>query len=103
MTKTTPTIIKVVVSSPVGVGEEGGTEVKPVVMMVGEERVAEGAVIVVEITGSPVGGEGDSGSPGIRVDDTIVAVILYVHKKIQRKYIDSVIILLTYTEANYRS
>ena len=73
MTKTTPTIIKVLVSSPVGVGEEGGTEVKPVVRMVEGEGVAEGAVIV-EIIASPVGEEGRDGeSPGVIITATIVA------------------------------
>ena len=72
MTRTTPTMMKVLVSSSVGVGEEGGTEVKPVVRMVGGEGVAEGAVI----GASPVGEEGGDGeSPGPRADDTIIAVI----------------------------
>ena len=80
MTITTPTIMKILVSSsPVVLGEVGGErgiEVKPVARMVGGEGVADSVVTIA----SPDGEErGDGGSPGIRTDDTIVAVIVHVH------------------------
>ena len=69
---TTPTIMKILVSSPVVLGEVGGegdVEAKPVVRMVREEGVTEGAVVVVETKNSPVGEKGDGGSPGVIVTD----------------------------------
>ena len=78
MTITTPTIMKVLVSSSDGVGGEGGVEVKPGVRLLGGVEVAEGAVIVVEITASPGREEGgDGGSPSTRVDDTIIVAVIY--------------------------
>ena len=46
-----------------------------VVVMVGGDGVAEGAVVVVEIAGSSDGEEGgDGGSPGALVGEVFVAV-----------------------------
>ena len=80
MTITTPTIMKVLVSFPFIRGE-GGVVVKPDSGMVRGEGVAEGAVVVVETKNNPGEEEGgDGGSPGARVDDTIVAVIAHTQK-----------------------
>ena len=104
MTKTTPTIMKVLGLSPVvlgGVGEEGDVVVEPGARTVGGGGVADGAVVVVATTASPGGEEkGDGESPGVRVDDTIVAVIVQcIYTKTRWCYST----LLTYTEADYRS
>ena len=98
ITKTTPTIMKVLASSsvtPGGVKGEVGVEVKSVVKMLRGEGVAEGAVVVVETTASPGGEEGgDGGSPSIRVDEEIVAVavVVYIHTKKLKQITDGVTI-----------
>ena len=65
MSITTPTIMKILVSSSVV-----GVEVKPVSRMVVGEGVAEGVVVIVETTASPGREEGgDGGSPSVIVTD----------------------------------